>query len=82
MEVERRTRIASGEDLRGSRICESRAKLIGGECPARFWMPVSYDHCCRDTGEVDRCVRYTLMNPVKAGLSATPQAYPWCGPYL
>ena len=57
------------------------ARLIGPDCPARFWMPESYNHWCRDAGEVDRCVRYTLMNPVKAGLSPHPADYPWCGPH-
>ena len=57
------------------------ARLIGPDCPSRFWMPESYNHWCRDAGEVDRCVRYTLMNPVKAGLCPHPADYPWCGPH-
>lgn len=33
-----------------------------------FWQPESYDHVIRDGDEMNRIIRYTLDNPVKAGL--------------
>lgn len=40
--------------------------LLGKTGP--FWQDESYDHFIRDEGELDRVSRYTLNNPVKAGL--------------
>jgi REP element-mobilizing transposase RayT len=57
------------------------ARLIGSEAPHTFWMPESYNHWCRDAGEVDRCRRYTLLNPVKARFCQESSAYRWCGPH-
>jgi REP element-mobilizing transposase RayT len=42
-----------------------------------FWQDESYDRSVRDNGEFQRIVRYIEMNPVKAGLVATPEAFPW-----
>jgi REP element-mobilizing transposase RayT len=33
-----------------------------------FWQREYYDHLLRDDAEFERAVRYTLENPVKAGL--------------
>ena len=54
------------------------AKVIGSEAPRDFWMPESYDHWCRDEGEIVRCSRYTIMNPVKANFCREPKDWPWC----
>ena len=42
-----------------------------------FWQHESYDHVVRDTGELARVIAYTVENPVKAGLAANWQEWPW-----
>lgn len=42
-----------------------------------FWHNESYDHVVRDTEEHQRIVHYILNNPVKAGLVAQADAWPW-----
>jgi putative transposase len=42
-----------------------------------FWQDESYDRLVRDGTEFERIRRYIEYNPVRAGLVATPAAYPW-----
>jgi REP element-mobilizing transposase RayT len=42
-----------------------------------FWQDESYDRLVRDEQEFQRIVRYIEMNPVNAGLAATPAEFPW-----
>jgi REP element-mobilizing transposase RayT len=42
-----------------------------------FWQPESYDHVVRDSGELERIVAYVVRNPVKAGLVAAADEWPW-----
>lgn len=42
-----------------------------------FWQDESYDRVVRYEAELHRIARYILMNPVKAGLVATPELFPW-----
>jgi REP element-mobilizing transposase RayT len=42
-----------------------------------FWEQESYDHVVRDEAEFERVVRYTLNNPVKAGLVQEWREWPW-----
>ena len=42
-----------------------------------FWQEESYDHLVRDESEFRRIVAYIELNPVKAGLVTTPEAFPW-----
>jgi len=49
--------------------------ILGRRGP--FWEHESYDHVVRNRKELIRLVRYTLMNPVRAGLAKTPDEYPW-----
>jgi REP element-mobilizing transposase RayT len=42
-----------------------------------FWQDESYDHLVRDQAEFGRIVAYIEMNPVRAGLVASPEAFPW-----
>ena len=42
-----------------------------------FWEHESYDHVARDEAELNRIRRYVLYNPVKAGLVAEPEDWPW-----
>ncbi len=49
--------------------------ILGRE--GAFWHHESYDHVVRDTEEHERIVKYVLNNPVKAGLVADWQDWPW-----
>jgi len=42
-----------------------------------FWQDESYDHLIRNDSEFGRVRRYIEWNPVKAGLVALPEEYPW-----
>ena len=42
-----------------------------------FWQDESYDRLVRDETEFQRIARYIEMNPVKAGMAATPELLPW-----
>lgn len=42
-----------------------------------FWQRESYDHWVRDSEQLERIVAYIERNPVKAGLSACVDQYPW-----
>jgi REP element-mobilizing transposase RayT len=42
-----------------------------------FWQDESYDRLVRDQSEFRRIAFYIEMNPVRAGLAATPEAFPW-----
>lgn len=50
-------------------------KMVGGS--GAFWQHESYDHAVRDERELMRIVKYILDNPVKAGLVADWQEYPF-----
>ena len=53
------------------------ANRILGTAGSRFWQDESYDHLVRH-GEFERIRRYIEWNPVKAGLAANPEDFPWC----
>ena len=42
-----------------------------------FWQDESYDHLVRDDAEFQRIARYIEWNPVKSGMVATPEEFPW-----
>lgn len=42
-----------------------------------FWQDESYDHFIRNDAELERIVKYTLHNPVKAGLVKEDIDWPW-----
>ena len=42
-----------------------------------FWQDESYDHLIRNDEEFARIRRYIEWNPVKAGLVALPEEFPW-----
>jgi len=53
------------------------ANRILGTTGSRFWQYESYDHLVRH-GEFERIRRYIECNPVRAGLAASPEEFPWC----
>lgn len=42
-----------------------------------FWQDESFDHWARDSAEQERIRKYIESNPVKAGLVAKPEDWPW-----
>jgi putative transposase len=44
---------------------------------APFWQDESYDHVVRNEQELRQVQRYIEYNPVKAGLVASPEDFPW-----
>jgi len=42
-----------------------------------FWQQESFDHLIRNDEDMARCSAYTVNNPVKAGLCARPEDWPW-----
>jgi putative transposase len=42
-----------------------------------FWMDENFDHWIRHDGKLSSAVRYTAMNPVKAGLATQWSDWPW-----
>jgi putative transposase len=49
--------------------------LLGRQGP--FWQDESYDHCVRDVDELERIIHYVEWNPVRAGLVASPEQWPF-----
>jgi len=59
------------------RFTVGEANRILGLIGQAFWQDESYDRLVRDEDEFHRIARYTEMNPVNAGLVATPEEFPW-----
>ncbi|HKW64566.1 MAG TPA: transposase [Candidatus Acidoferrum sp.] len=53
------------------------ANRILGRRGKPFWQGESFDHWVRTPGEYEKIRSYIENNPVKAGLSCTPEAWPW-----
>ncbi len=54
-----------------------QANLILGRSGQPFWQDESYDHWVRNGKQFDRIIQYIESNPVKAGLVAQPELWPW-----
>lgn len=65
------------QGIKGATAREANLRL---ERTGSFWEKESYDHYVRDDAEFHRVVKYTLNNPVKAGLVSKWQDWP--GNYL
>jgi REP element-mobilizing transposase RayT len=57
------------------------ANLILGRVGQVFWQDETYDHFCRDAREFDNIREYIALNPIRAGLVARPEAWPWSSVY-
>src|SRR5580704_807074 len=53
------------------------ANIILGRTGQPFWQTESFDHWVRDGKQFHRIVRYIESNPVRAGLAASPEQWPW-----
>ncbi len=54
-----------------------QANLILGRTGQPFWEHESFDHWVRDRRELERIVGYVERNPVQAGLTESPETWPW-----
>lgn len=61
--------------IKGRTARESNLVLGRGGEP--FWQHESYDHWVRNEKEFQGIAAYIEQNPVKAGLAATPEDWPW-----
>jgi REP element-mobilizing transposase RayT len=59
------------------RFTSREANKVLGRTGDTFWQRESYDHWIRNDEEHARCCRYTVLNPVKAGLCAVPEDWRW-----
>jgi REP element-mobilizing transposase RayT len=54
-----------------------RANSVLGLTGRPFWSEEYFDRIVRNDDEFRRIRRYIDWNPVKAGLAASPEEYPW-----
>lgn len=54
-----------------------QANQLLGRRGVPFWQDESYDHLVRDEVGFRRVQRYIEFNPVRAGLVALPEEFPW-----
>jgi REP element-mobilizing transposase RayT len=59
------------------RFTAKEANRMLNQTGQHFWQDESYDRLVRDEIEFRRIQRYIEMNPVKAGLAATPEEFRW-----
>jgi len=73
--------VASWKKFTARKICDLRRDrnqpLITPVWHREYW-----DRYIRDRGHFQRAFQYIHMNPVKAGLAATPEAWPWSSAHL
>ena len=53
------------------------ANQLLGTTGKAFWQDESYDHRVKNRDEWSRIRRYIELNPVRSGLAATPESYPY-----
>jgi REP element-mobilizing transposase RayT len=53
------------------------ANLVLERTGKPFWQYETYDHCVRNTDELNRIVQYVEKNPVRAGLARAMEDWPW-----
>jgi putative transposase len=59
------------------RFTAREANLVLGFTGCPFWQDESYDRLVRNEQEFKRIASYIEMNPVRAGLAASPEAFQW-----
>jgi hypothetical protein len=68
-------RYIDGQTLKG--YTARQANQLLQRAGQLFWQTESYDHSVRDLLEGQRIRAYIENNPVKAGLAAHAEEYPW-----
>ena len=66
--------------LKGATAREANRQL--GRSGTPFWQRESYDRLVRDAREFRRIGNYIVQNPVRAGLSASPEAFRWSSAWV
>ncbi|WP_147303619.1 transposase [Rhodohalobacter sp. SW132] len=77
--IEHKSKIKSTDhlllkDFPVTKILADLKKFTAGKCNRRlgrrghFWQAENFDRLIRNNKELENCIRYTLNNPVKAGL--------------
>ena len=56
-------------------------KRLPEKTTPEFWQHESYDHLCRDSNEIGRCISYVERNPVSAKLCARIEDWRWSSAY-
>ena len=54
----------------------------GQRCDGKLWQPGYWDSLLVDDVSLDRAITYVVMNPVRAGLADSPDAYALTGSTL
>jgi REP element-mobilizing transposase RayT len=60
-----------------ARVMHSLKSYSATKLAAPVWQPGYHDHALRDDEDYGARVRYTLENPVRAGMAERPEAYPY-----
>ena len=60
---------------------QSTGYVFRHELPTRFWQRRFYDHVLRKAEDSEAVAWYIWMNPVRKGMVAKPQAYPFSGSF-
>ena len=73
----------SGSNLVGfvARWKQTTGYIFRHELPRGFWQRRFYDHILRHAEDSDRVAWYIWMNPVRKGIVAAPQNYPFSGSF-
>jgi putative transposase len=53
------------------------AHRVPGRRGEPFWQDESFDHWARNAAEFEKIRQYVLLNPVRAGLAAAPDLWPY-----
>jgi REP element-mobilizing transposase RayT len=61
--------------VKGASARDANATL--GRVGKPFWQDESFDHWIRSPAQFERICSYIQQNPVKAGLAARPEDWPW-----
>jgi len=68
--------VASWKKFTARKICEHR-RNGGAKSSAPVWHREYWDRYIRDQAHLDQALEYIHLNPVKAGLVAAPEDWPW-----
>ena len=63
--------------MKGIKGASARKINLSRETRGTVWQDESWDRIIRDEDELIGVLEYLVQNPVKAGLCAEPEAYPW-----
>jgi REP element-mobilizing transposase RayT len=68
--------VASWKKFTANKICDHRLRTGEGPRPP-IWHREYWDRYIRNQDHLQQAIDYIHLNPVKAGIAATPEAWPW-----